>query len=293
MMLELEGKTALVTGASRGIGAAIAERFASAGAHVIITARKIGDEHDPEGRTLWDVVSRIRSRGGKADPIACDLGDAESRLALIQAVRERFGDIDILINNAARGSYGTLTQDLSDRNFRKVFEINVFGPHELMIAFLPGMQKQGRGWIVNISSSTGDRSAPNPDGPPFLDWHQSSGVTTYSASKAALNYLSRGLAAELYSKGIAVNTLAPVNSVITEATQDLIDRGLVPQDRVKAPESPETMAEAALALSVVDPSVTTGRVLYSGQYLEEIGREVRGRDGEPFDAMVTTAPVKY
>ena len=292
-MRELEGKTALVTGASRGIGAAIAERFASAGARVILAARRLGDESDPQKRTLWDVVARIRGRGGEAHPIACDLADPQSRTTLIAEVLQRFGDIDLLINNAARASYGALTEALPEKDFRKVFEINLFAPRDLILGFLPGMLKKKRGWIVNISSSTGDRSAPNPEGPPFLDWHRSSGVTTYSASKAALNYLTRGWAAELYGQGIAMNTLAPVNSVITEATQDLIDKGLVPRDRVKAPESSETMAEAALALCIVDPAVTTGRVLYSGQYLHEIGREVRGRDGGPFDAQVTIAPVTY
>src|SRR5581483_65287 len=97
-MPELDGKTALVTGASRGIGAAIAERFASAGAQVILAARKLGDESDPRTRTLWEVVSRIRARSGTAHPIACDLADPQSRAALIAEVLQRFGDIDILIN---------------------------------------------------------------------------------------------------------------------------------------------------------------------------------------------------
>src|SRR5690348_15709307 len=146
-MAELDGMTALITGASRGIGAAIAERFASAGARVVLAARKLGDEGDPQKRTLWEVVARIRARGGVADPIACDLADPQSRTALIAEVLQRFGDIDILINNAARASYGKLTSELSDKDFRKVFEVNLFAPRDLIAGFLPGMLKKGRGWI--------------------------------------------------------------------------------------------------------------------------------------------------
>ena len=104
---------------------------------------------------------------------------------------------------------------------------------------------------------------------------------------------TRALAAELHGTGISANTVAPVNSVITENVQKMIDKGILSRDRLTAPEDPEVMAEAILALCLVDPLVTTGQTTYSGQYLQKIGREVRGRDGGPFDAQITVESVKY
>jgi len=152
---------------------------------------------------------------------------------------------------------------------------------------------QNWGRIVNVSSTIADRAAPSADGPPYLEFHKTQGCSAYTSSKSALNLFTRALAAELHGTGISANTVAPVNSVITENVQKMIDKGILSRDRLTAPEDPEVMAEAILALCLVDPTVTTGLTTYSGQYLQAIGREVRGRDGGPFDAKITVESVKY
>ena len=108
-----------------------------------------------------------------------------------------------------------------------------------------------------------------------------------------MNLFTRVLAAELHGSGISANTVAPVNSVITPNVQAAIDAGQVSRDRFTAPEDPEVMAEAILALCLVDPEVSTGLTTYSGQYLAQIGRPVRARDGGEFQGKITTQSVKY
>ncbi len=293
-MGELEGRIAVVTGASQGIGAAAAERIASEGATVIVGARKLGDEADPQPLTLAHTVAQIRGRGGQAHALQLDATKPESRAAFMDEVLSRFGKVDVLVNNVAGGAMkGQRTWEMSDETFRSAFEINVFGTRDLIVRALPGMMAQGWGRIVNVSSTIADRAAPSADGPPYLEFHQKQGCSSYTSSKSALNLFTRALAAELHGTGISANTVAPVNSVITENVQKMIDKGILSRDRLTAPEDPEVMAEAILALCLVDPLVTTGMTTYSGQYLTQIGREVRGRDGGPFDAKITVDSVKY
>jgi NAD(P)-dependent dehydrogenase (short-subunit alcohol dehydrogenase family) len=133
------------------------------------------------------------------------------------------------------------------------------------------MRRKGRGWILNISSAT----AIHPQGPPFTGWEQKGGHHLYAASKAALNRLTTGLAAELAGDRISVNTLAPVAAVITPTVEALgIDKWIEPS----MIEPVEAMAEAALALCSCGPELT-GRVTYSMALLEELDREVRTLDG--------------
>jgi NAD(P)-dependent dehydrogenase (short-subunit alcohol dehydrogenase family) len=293
-MGELEGRIAVVTGASQGIGAATAERIASEGATVIVGARKVGDENDPQPLTLAWTVAQIRGRGGQAHALPLDATKPESRAAFMDEVLHRFGKVDVLVNNVAGGAMkGQRVWEMSDETFRSAFEINVFGTRDMIVRALPGMMAQNWGRIVNVSSTIADRAAPNPDGPPYLEFHKTQGCSSYTSSKSALNLFTRALAAELHGTGISANTVAPVNSVITENVQKMIDKGILSRDRLTAPEDPEVMAEAILALCLVDPLVTTGQTTYSGQYLHKIGREVRGRDGGPFDAQITVESVKY
>ena len=206
-MGELDGRIAIVTGASQGIGMATAERIASEGATVIVGARTLGDEADPMPKTLAYTVAKIRGRGGKAHAIQLDMNKPESRAAFMDEALERFGKIDVLVNNAA---FGGMTKErlweMSDSRFRKAFEINVFGVRDMMVRALPGMMAQDWGRIVNVSSTVADRAAPNIDGPPFQEFHKSSGVTAYCSSKSALNLMTRALAAELHGTGISAPT---------------------------------------------------------------------------------------
>jgi NAD(P)-dependent dehydrogenase (short-subunit alcohol dehydrogenase family) len=292
-MRELEGRIAVVTGASSGIGAVAAQRLASEGAVVIAAARRLGDEADPQPETVAHTVAQIRQRGGEAHGYQLDVSKPESRAAFMDAVLEKFGRVDVLVNNAGVTGFGNTTMTMPEKRFRLVYEINVFGPRDLIVRALPGMLERGYGRIVVVSSTAADRSAPNPEGPPFLDYHRKTGVSAYCSSRAAVNLFTRSLAAELHGTGVSANTVAPVNSVITEVVQRALDDGSMSIDRFAAPEDPEVMAEAILALCVVDPNVSTGLTTYSGQYLAQIERPVRGRDGGPFDGRVTVDSVKY
>lgn len=291
---ELEGRIAVVTGASTGIGEAAAERLASAGAVVVAAARTLGDEADPKPESLAYVVGKIRARGGEAHAYRLDVGDPQSRAAFMDTVLERFGRVDVLVNNAGvSGIVGKRAWEMPEELFRSVYEIDVFGPRDLIARSAPGMIARGWGRIVNVSTTAADRSAPNPDGPPFLDFHRTAGVSAYCSARAALNLFTRALAAELHGTGVCANTVAPVNSVITRAVRQGLEAGRLSADRFTAPEDPEVMAEAILALCLVDPNVSTGLTTYSGQYLAQIGRPVRGRDGGPFEATVTLQSVDY
>lgn len=267
-----EGKVALVTGASRGIGAAIARRLAAEGAAVAAVARSLDEAPRDVAGTLRETVAAIEADGGRAVAIRGDILDADSRRAFMEAARSRLGPLDILVNNAAYGPYRLLERFGSEREIRRTLESSVGAPLHLVQLALPDLRAKGRGWILNISSAT----ARHPKGPPYAEWDRKGGSHLYASGKAALDRLTTGLAAELHGDGIAVNALAPVAAVITESVRATgADRFIEPS----MVEPVEAMAEAALALVAGDPEKLTGRVTYSLRLLEELGRGIRTLDG--------------
>jgi NAD(P)-dependent dehydrogenase (short-subunit alcohol dehydrogenase family) len=268
---ECAGKVALVTGASRGIGAGIARRLAAEGASVAAVARSLDSHTSKFPGTLRETVARITADGGRAVAIQGDVLDAGSRAAFVAACQEQLGPIDILVNNAALGPYRPFDR-FTDHDFEVTLGSNFRAPFDLCQLVVPAMRERGSGWILNISSA----SAEHPVGPPFPAWEQTTGHLLYASSKAALNRFTTGLAAELQGTGIAVNALSPVAAVITPAVQALgMDKWLDPS----MVEPVEWMAEAALALCCCDPATTTGCIAYSGPLLEKLGRRVRTLDG--------------
>jgi citronellol/citronellal dehydrogenase len=282
IMGTLDGKTALVTGASRGIGAAIAQRFAAEGALVIVTARTLsGKGSDYGGQALEgsveDVARAIRLAGGKAQGWRCDVADPLSRAAMVDEVIANFDGIDILVNNATTTAGAGMYDTISREQYGRVFEVNVQGPLDLIQRFAPGMAKRGQGWILNLTS----KAAEHPQGPPFSRLYTDGGMILYGAAKSALNRLTSGLAAELSASNVAVNALAPFSVVWTPgAAASGLEKYRSLPEWVEEPV--EGMAEAALALCTVDPRLFSGHVVYSTPYLKETGRRIRTLDGRDF-----------
>jgi len=250
-------RVAIVTGASRGIGAAIAERLAGHGMHVAVTARTLAPEPGRTG-SLTEVVRRIRSAGGMAVPIGADLSDPDDRRRIVDEATRQLGPIDVLVNNAAV-TFLYPFAEFPEKRWRLMFEVQVRAPYELAQLVVPGMLERGEGWILNISS----KIAAHPDGPPFPAVHIAP-WTTYAMVKAAIDRFSTSLAAELSPHGVAVNALAPWDNVATPGAtaHDLVEGFPL--------ESPDLMAEAALLLCTGDTAVLTGRVAYSQPLLAEL-----------------------
>ncbi len=256
--LALSGRVALVTGASRGIGAAIAERLGSEGAAVAISARTVldGDHALPGG--LDTTARAIRAAGGRVIMVPGDLSRPDDRQRVVADVRDELGPIDILVNNAAI-TYFAPVADFDPLRADLMFEVQVIAPMHLSQMVLPAMKAARAGWILNISSG----AAVHPVGPPY---RPAGGGTVYGMCKAALERFTTGLASEVYSDGIAVNSLAPSGLVVTPGVvhHKLDER--VPAERH---EPVAVMAEAAFRLCSADPKEVTGNVVYSQDHLSK------------------------
>ncbi len=267
-MGRLVNRTALVTGASRGIGLAIARRFAAEGASVVLCTSRWG-AHGKLAGTLEGAVERISDEGGVAAAIACDLGDGDARADLVVRAGEFFGAVDIVVNNAA-GSRMCLPSEATTSERSWMFDLNVNAPIDLAQQALPGMRERGSGWILNISSS----SALQPVVPYRDSQIAAHVICAYGATKAALDRYTQGLAHEVASDGIYINTLAPENIVLTSGADYVRDIARRSPDMA---EPVEVMAEAALELC---SGSHVGQVTYSRRLLHSLGLPVRSLDGQ-------------
>ncbi|MFZ0217106.1 MAG: SDR family NAD(P)-dependent oxidoreductase [Candidatus Dormiibacterota bacterium] len=260
----LDGKHAIVTGASRGIGAVIARRFAAEGAAVVVSARSADVSPSALPGTIEETADSIRAAGGRAVAVPADLSRHADRERLVAEAEQALGAIDLLVNNAAV-TWFEPAAEFNLRHYDVMFEVQVKAAVHLAQLVLPGMRARHRGWICNISSG----AARHPQIPPHPRAATGTG-TVYGMCKAALERCSTGLAAEAYAWGVAVNALAPSRVVRTPGT---LFHGLVKEDGPEA-EPPEVMATAALALCSGDPATLTGRVATSRELLLGLGLPV-------------------
>jgi NAD(P)-dependent dehydrogenase (short-subunit alcohol dehydrogenase family) len=269
-----DGMVALVSGASEGsTGAAIAVRMAAEGAKVAVAARTVAG--------LEDTKARIEAAGGIGLVLPTDLADpVGARTTLVERTESELGPVDILVNNAALSVFKPFDQWTLEE-MEHTAQVNLWAPWLLMAQVTPGMRTRGRGWILNLTSVSGEL----PPGPPFA-YKAKDGSALYAATKAALNRLTIAAAGESEGTGVAVNALTPqaaIDNVRTVGAPQIASIREVDSPRVAVDdlfEPIETMAEAALALCTGDPNVLTGRIAYSLQLLLELQRPVYDLHGQ-------------
>jgi NAD(P)-dependent dehydrogenase (short-subunit alcohol dehydrogenase family) len=242
MEISLKGKVAIITGASRGIGKAIAIEMANSGADVVLASRKISD--------LEKVAAEIKATGRKAVPVAAHIGRMEDINALVARAKEEFGKIDILVNNAATNPTMDAAIDASDRAWDSVMNLNLKGLFFLSQAVAKVMREHGGGVIINVSSVAG----VTPDILPI-----------YSISKAGVNMATKVMAQQWAPFGIRANTLSPgqTRTQFSEALWGNPDIYKVIMDRtpLKRIGLPEDLAHAAVFLASDKASFITGQNL--------------------------------
>ncbi len=240
--MRLKGKTALVTGASRGIGRAIALRLAQDGARVGINYRS----HQADAEKVRD---EIRAQGGEAEIFPADVSQLAQVQAMFEAVQTQFGRLDILINNAGI-TRDTLLLSMEEEDWRAVLQTNLDSVFYCSRAAAKLMVRQRWGRIVNLSSAAGHK--PNR------------GHANYAASKGAINAMTRALAAELASRNINVNAVAPgmIETDMSQNIREMAADKILPFITLNRFGKPEEIAGVVAFLVSPDADYITGEVLH-------------------------------
>ncbi len=242
--LRLDGRVAWITGASRGLGRAIAYAFAGAGAELVLSARS--------GDALAEVADRIRSHGGTVEVVAGSIADRAVIASTAQLIQERWGHLDVLVNNAGISPAFVRAEHLEESDWHDVLEVNLSAPFHCCQAALPLFEHAGGGSVVNISSIYGSRAQER--------------LIAYNASKGGLELVTRTLAVEWAARGIRVNSVAP-GYLETEMTAGLREsprwgealKSRIPMNRFAAAAE---VAPAVLFLAGSGSSYITGTTLY-------------------------------
>lgn len=249
--MKLEGEVALVTGGGQGMGRGIALRFAQEGADIVIF--DLTSEH------MAGVIQEIQALGRRAWPIAIDIADSQRIHATVKDVIDQWGHIDILVNNAGIGESKPFLEQTAD-DWRKIYDVNVFGLIHCCHAVLPTMVQRKHGNIINISSTAGKLGRPYS--------------THYGSSKAAVINLTQSLATEFAPQGIRVNAICP-GFVLTDhwkerSLQIAQIRGMTPKEVIRQrtaviplgrPQTPEDVANIATFLVSKEAEAMTGQAI--------------------------------
>lgn len=256
MVGRFQDSVIIVTGASRGIGADIARVMAREGAKVVASARTLneGDFHIPG--SLAETVESIRAEGHEAVSCRCDLGNESDVEALVAFTMTRYGKIDALINNAGIATPGTI-ESMKWRHLQLAWTINVAAPALLSRLVLPHFRERGSGAIINISSGASRGPGPGPYA------RRAEGGTVYGLTKAALERMTQGMAAELWGTGVSVNALSPAKQIFVGGTVYVAehDPAFAVSDLAGRRKDGTIMGDACVAILSADPSVYTGRVV--------------------------------
>ena len=239
--MHLEGKVALVTGASRGIGRAVAIRLAQAGADVVVNYA--GSEGAAQ-----ETVDAIEALGRKAIKIQANVADAEQVGAMVQEAHDAFGHIDILVNNAGITKDGLLMR-MKDEDWDAVLDINLKGTYLVTKAVSKIMMKQRSGSIINMTSVVGVMG--------------NAGQTNYAASKAGVIGFTKSCAKEMASRGIRVNAIAPgfIHTEMTDVLSDKVKDAMVAQIPLGRMAQPDEVANVAVFLAAPFSTYVTGQVI--------------------------------
>lgn len=237
----LEGKTALITGAARGIGKALAIRFASEGANIAFTDLVIDE-------TGEETKKEIEAFGVKCMAYASNAADFEQTAKVVDEVKKDFGRIDILVNNAGITKDGLMLRMTEDQ-WDKVLTVNLKSAFNFIHAVLPIMMRQRKGSIINMASVVGV--------------HGNAGQSNYAASKAGLIALAKSIAQEVGSRGIRANAIAPgfIETAMTAALPDDIRKEWVEKIPLRRGGKPEDIADVATFLASDMSSYVSGQVI--------------------------------
>jgi len=251
--MQLQGKTFFITGASRGIGKAIALRLAKDGANIIIAAKSI--KEDPRlGGTIYSAAQEVNEAGGKALAIQCDIRDEEQILLAIQQAVQVFGGIDALINNASAISM-TNTEQTETKRFDLMYNINVRGTFLVTKHCIPFLRKSANAHILTLS-------------PPLniqAKWLAPS--VAYTISKYNMSLMALGWAQELKKDKIAANALWPVTTIATAAVQNLLGGDTL----IQRSRKPEILADAAYYILQQPSEDCTGNLFLDEEILKKAG----------------------
>ncbi|HEY50445.1 MAG TPA: SDR family oxidoreductase [Dehalococcoidia bacterium] len=243
--MKLEGKVAIVTGGSRGIGKQICLTFAREGAAVVVVARTEKEGQSRLPGTIHQTVNEVLAFGGRAIAVRTDITVDDDVERMAQRVMEEFGRIDILVNNAAVNINSTIA-DLPIKRWDLMMRVNLRGTFICTKAVLPVMMTQRSGNIICMTSIAAKRLAPP-------------GEVCYSITKTGIELFCWGLSQEVKEYNIAVNDLYPTGGVITDGFKEVFKRRTFSEEAMKTMKTPEQIAEAALWLAQQDASTFIGR----------------------------------